>query len=155
MSSNHFSHHGFPLHLSFTERTPATAYISLPFPFCLLLLQSFISLCSLLLFPCGNCQDWFLLWNVLHMQMLELARLGTEMKRIYFSLLSTTGGKKATWYDELEDFCAISNFNISCSSNADHSLFFPNYRFGLNYMIFRAGGRTPKKYNEQAALLRA
>lgn len=49
--------------------------------------QGFTSLCYLLLFPYSNCQDCFLLWNVLHMQMLKLARLGT-------SPLSTTGEKK-------------------------------------------------------------
>lgn len=58
----------------------ATAYIPLTY-------QGFTSLYFLLFFPYGNCQDWFLLWNVLHMQILELARLGT-------SPLSTTRGKK-------------------------------------------------------------
>lgn len=82
--------------------------------------QGFTSLCYLLLFPYSNCQDCFLLWNVLHMQMLELARLGT-------SPLSTTGEKKLP---ESEDFHAVTNFNISCSSKADHRLFFPNYCFG-------------------------
>jgi len=93
MSSNLFSLHGFSLHFSFVEQTPATTYISLPLPLCLPLLQSCTVLYSLLLFPCSICQDWFLLWNVLHMQMLELGRLGTEIKRVYFSPLLTTGEK--------------------------------------------------------------
>lgn len=121
MPSNHFSRHEFPLHLSFMDdklqqQLTYLFYFNLTY-------QGFTSLYHLLLFPYSNCQDCFLLRDVLHMQVLELARLGT-------SPLSTTGENKATCYDEWEDFHAVSNFNISCSSNADHRLFFPNYCFG-------------------------
>lgn len=80
LSWNHFSLHDLLSHLTFAERTLAAAYISL-FPFCLSLLQSYIGLYSPFLFPCSNFQDWFLLWNVLHIQMLDLARTGNEIKR--------------------------------------------------------------------------
>lgn len=128
MSPSQFFHYGFPLHLSFMEHK-LQQQPTYPFHFHFAFLYSEFVFYFFLLYPCTNCQDQFLLWNVLHMHMLELARLGTEIKREYISPLNN-GEKKATWYDESEDFCAASNFNISCSSNADHSFFFPNYCFG-------------------------